>query len=320
MFAIRSDRSERDRALRYRSLAILLDGGFALDRALEQAGWTTGGAPGRPGARTDSLGERLLPRTDERTRGLAVERAAIDAAWKAGELPALLRQLADDLDAAAAARRVLLAGSAYPLLLLHLVPIAATASLWLKAPGMAAGTILAAYGALWGLLLAGHAAATAALRSPRWVARLAALPLLGPPVRLGARMRFFRLVATLDGAGVLRQEALALAAAALGAGAASGGYSAWSERVRAGEPTEAALEAMHDLDPIERSELASAALVGEFERAARRVAARATEGRERALKRLARVAASTLYAGAVVTVAVVLVRFYSGYLAQLTRR
>ncbi len=311
MFGFQSAREDRRRAARFRTLATLLDGGVSLLTALPRVGIAPPATTTPPHA--FPIGQLLAP-GDGRPE-LAAERAAIDAASRAGELPATLITLADDLEILLAARRTFLARLAYPLLVLHLTPVAATTADLLTRPGRFFGNVALAYLLLWSILAAIAAALAHLQRSAAGMARLARLPLLGPPIVLLARARYFRLLAVLEGSGVLRHEALTTATAALGTAIETDGYAEFALRMRRGDPPEQALAALHRLPMEEQGELAAALTVGRFEAAARRCADRATEVWQRATSRLAKAAGACAYATAVVLVAVSVLRFYTAYLA-----
>lgn len=323
MFGFKAARSDAQRASRYRSLATLLDGGVPLLAALEKIGFRAATSP-PPGGRSTSapnldgasLGATLLGGATD--PALAAERAAIDAAAHAGELPTTLRALASDLETALAARRSALARLAYPLLVLHLLPIAANTAELLTHPARFFATVAGSYLLLWGVLAAIVGSAGLLRRSEAGCARLVRWPLLGAPLLLLARARFFRLLALLDGAGVLRHEALATATAALGPAVASDGYADWSLRIRRGDPPERAVEALARMPPEERGELAAAITVGALESAARRIAERANEQWQAATLRLAGFIGGFAYACALLLVATSIVRFYLGYFARFS--
>ena len=323
MFGFETCRLDRARASRYRALATLLDGGITLRSALERVR-TAAVSSDRRGERSDSeqlrdgvaIGELIAGRGE--SPSLAAERAAIDAASRGGELPAALRDLADDLDTSLAARRLALGRIAYPLLLLHLLPIAVTITDLLAKPARFVGRVALAYVLLWALL-AGTAALLAALRrSERGTAALARWPTLGRPLTLGTRARFFRLLALLEGAGVLRQEALATATTAIGPAVAVDGYREFGRRAQRGDPPEQVVAALVHLPIEEQGELAAAMTVGALEAAARRIATRASEQWQAATLRLAKLVGSVAYGAAVLLVFASLIRFYSGYFARFS--
>lgn len=313
MFSWPSRNSLGRRGALYRSLATLLDGGLSVDDSLRRLAplLPTGIAvPGRTASQRLRQAFGRLPEAQ-------VELAAIEAAEQVGALGRTLRQIADDLDSRRDAVRVAALALAYPLLVLHLIAPAANFDLVLKSPARFLGVVLAATTAIWAVLLGGSWTLRRLERSPRGARWLAGVPLLGAPLVLAARARWLRLIATLNGAGMKAIEMFAAAEQALGPAAPSAEYAAVAARARGGATLDEALAELTGPAPEELAPLRSAAVVGEFERAARELAEATTMRWRDASRRLAVWFGGAVYALAVVLVMTTLIRFYAGYFGAL---
>jgi len=317
LFGFRSARKRRRRAARYRALATLLGGGIPLPAALARLATTP--LPRHTPA-SKSAAALLLDflEADGCAPEETVEPRIVEAADRTGDLAMTLQQLAADLDVALAARAEVLRRSAYPLFLLHATVPAATLGTIVEHPGRFFATLLGAYGFLWTFLLVAAFAWSAITRSPACARALDRVPILGAPRRLAARARWLRLVATLHGVGINPIEALATATRSLGDAAPSDEYAAAAARVDAGSSLEEALSELRGLGIEERSELISAAAVGDLERALRRVAERVTEQWHAATRLMGRIASATVYAIAATIVAITVLSYYANYMSQLS--
>jgi hypothetical protein len=203
---------------------------------------------------------------------------------------------------------------------LHLVVPATSTGLLVERPGAFVARTLAAYAVLWSVLLGGAWLLRRLTRHPVWARRVVRWPLVGPPLRLAAQLRFLRALAALYGAGIRIDEALSEASAAVGPAPPTPEFSQAAAVARAGESIERALAVLLTLDPVARMELATASQSGSLEEALERVVLRLQESWEASLQRTARVTAGGLYVVAVIAAATAIISFWSGYFAQLTNR
>src|SRR5262245_57686075 len=203
--------SLRERSLVYYQLAQALDSGIAAASALRLLDGQGGHGKGAAAAAAVARGRTLVAAFDTAFGLPLPHRLALSASEQAGRLPACLRSLSADLDAERAQKRQFLLSIAYPLLLLHvIVPLSSTTILLTK-PGEYAARVVAATAILWGVILAGAWLHRRGSRSPAYMRLVVKLPLIGPVVRHGAFVHFFRSLVELYGAGVRFTEAVGAA-------------------------------------------------------------------------------------------------------------
>jgi type II secretory pathway component PulF len=210
----------------YRQLATMLDAGLALERALltlqEQAGY---------GALRQALedirervasGDRLVEAL-RRHSGLfqELEIAVIDAGERSGVLPDNLERLADYLEALYHARRRLMVGLAYPVILVHLaILIPPIPILMSTGVGAYLETVFRGFLVLYGLA-AGIYLLLRLIRRPESGRMLLdrillSLPFFGRLLLRLSTSRFTRILATLYGAGIPVIESLRIASESCG--------------------------------------------------------------------------------------------------------
>lgn len=312
-----SQPSLRGRALLYTQLAHSLDAGFPIARALRIAEDGSGKTRGSVAAAVVERGGTIVQALEVGYGLPPLHRLALTSAERAGRLPACLRSLSDDLEAQRAARRRLWQRAAYPLLLLHaLVPATSTQYLFVR-PAVFTTRVVLATAAIWAAALGALLLHRKFSKSSGYVRTLVALPLVGPLLKSGAFVRYFRSLAELYGSGVNIQEALDTARDAAGAVPPVEDFARVAAAVRGGAPMATAFESMTSLDSPLRSLLANAALTGSLEAALRRAIEDLEDRWRTQTDRLVAVSTSTLYAVVVFAVAWTIVSFYSGYYGSL---
>lgn len=246
----------------------------------------------------------------------AEERRTLAAAAVPGRLQEALQSLAKDLEELAARRRDLLQRVMYPALVLHLVPPALSTSLLVTDPSAFVVRVLSAWMALWVLaavLFGLHRHFRTRLPYLQFLARI---PLIGAPLRTRSLLQFSRTLGWQYGAGVDFAAAAADAAETTGL-LLRAEFLRTAQRARQGDSMAEALSELKSLDPLLRSELTTAAEVGDLERALERTV-RTLGSRETAqLQLLARTAARGLYLLAMLSVAGAVLYFYSERLSVL---
>ena len=145
----RSQPTLRGRSLLYTQLAHSLDAGLPLSQALRMAGDSSGRTGGSVAAAVVARGGTLVQALEEGFGLPADHRLALATAERAGRLPPCLQSLAADVDAERHARRRIWERAAYPLLLLHAIAPATSASLLLVKPGAFAQRVVGTTAAIW---------------------------------------------------------------------------------------------------------------------------------------------------------------------------
>lgn len=241
-----------------------------------------------------------------------LHRLALTSAERAGRLPACLLSLSDDLESQRAAQRRLWQRVAYPLLLLHaLAPATSTQYLFVR-PAMFTIRVVVATATIWAVGIGAVFLHRKFIHSPGYVRTLTALPLVGPLLKSGAFVRYFRSLAELYASGVNIQEAFDTARDAAGVAPPVDDFARAAAVARGGAPMASAFEAMTTLDPPLRALLSNAALTGSLDEALRRAIDDMEERWRHQTDRLVVVSTSTLYAVVVFAVAWTIISFYAG--------
>lgn len=305
--------SLRERSLLYFQLAQALDSGIAAASALRLLDGSGAAGRGAAAAAAIARGQTLVAAFDT-SYGLPLpHRLALQASERAGRLPACLRQLSSDLDAERAQRRQFWISIAYPMFLLHvLVPLTSTPLLLTK-PGLFATRVVAAWAILWAMILGGAWFHRRGTRSPRYMHALQGLPLIGPAVRHGAFVRFFRSLVELYGSGVQFTEAIGAARSVLGDAPPLEDFSRAAAAARGGATMEGVFATLTSLDPLLRSLLQTSATTGDLENGLRKVIRDLEERWRDAMQRFLSVTSRLLYFAVATVVAWSVISHYSGY-------
>ena len=301
-------------AREYRTLADGFDAGLRADRVFRLV-------DGEGSARAAAL-----TRGHDLTKCLVLGRPlpphhakVLAAAERAGRLSTALRLLAVELDHAASTRRHLLAKTAYPLLILHLVVPCTSTSLLLSAPGEFFSRTLIAFAALWGILIGTAVVVQTLLRLPRTHAWIFESRLAGAWLRDSENARFLRALALLHGAGVPMLGAFDDAIAAAAAPTPAADHLRARSLLAGGAPLDQAVRALDSLPPMDRSALATAATIGSLEAALTEGAQRCEERAQALASRAATATAALLFLLAAAAAGAALLHFWSGYFAQFDR-
>jgi general secretion pathway protein F/type IV pilus assembly protein PilC len=305
------------RSLLYTQLAQALDSGLAAASALRLLDRSGGDQKGAAAAAAIARGQTLVAAFDGSFGLPRSHRLALSASERAGRLPACLRQLSADLDAERVERREFWMSIAYPLLLMHAIVPATSITLLVTKPGLFAARVFGATALLWGAILAGIWFHRRGVRSRAYMHALQALPLVGPIVRDGAFVRYFRALVELYGSGVNFTEALEASRSVLGDAPPFDDFARASAAARGGAPMAAAFAALTSLDPLLRALLESAATTGDLENGLRR-AIRDLEQRWRdATHRFLAVTSYGLYVLVACAVGWSVISFYAGMYSGL---
>ena len=315
----RSQPTLRGRSLLYTQLAHSLDAGLPLSQALRMAGDSSGRTGGSVAAAVVARGGTLVQALEEGFGLPADHRLALATAERAGRVPPCLVSLAADVDAERHARRRIWERAAYPLLLLHAIAPATSASLLLVESGAFAQRVVGTTAAIWIVGLGSFFLHRAGLKRPRYVRTLAALPLVGSVLRSRAFVRYFRSLGELYASGVNFQEALDAARDAAGPAPPVDDFARAAAAARGGATMAAAFESMSSHDPPLRALLANATLTGDLDAALRRATADLEERWRVQTDRLVVGSTSALYVAAVVAVGWTIISFYAGLYSGLSR-
>jgi general secretion pathway protein F len=316
----RSQPTLRGRSLLYTQLSHALDAGLPVPQAIRMAGDGSGRTGGSTAAAVVERGGTLVQALEAGFGLPADHRLALTSAERAGRLPPCFASLAADLDAERQARRRIWQRAAYPLLLLHAIAPATSASLVFTKPGAFAQRVVGTTAAIWFVGLGAFFLHRAGMTKPRYVRTLAALPLVGSVLRCRAFVRYFRSLGELYASGVNFQEALDAARDAAGPAAPVDDFARAAAVARGGATMAAAFESMGSLDPPLRALLANATLTGDLDAALRRATADLEERWRVQTDRLVVGSTSALYVAAVVAVGWTIVSFYAGLYSGLSGR
>jgi type II secretory pathway component PulF len=233
-------------------------------------------------------------------------------AWRAGTAAAALRSRAEQRRQRAEFLRTLWSGLRYPLLLLGMVLLLATISTATMGNGFlfAVLALIGALGAGCWLVFRG------VQRGAEWVDRL---PWIGPTLRDAGELPYLETLHALYGAGVPLLAAHEAALASVAVVSVRVRLTGADRVLREGRPLAEALLATGALHPETRQLLATAEPAGQLEDALRRALQRRRDVVARNTAAAARRLGMLLYAGAALTVAAFVVKFYSGYYAQFSR-
>jgi type II secretory pathway component PulF len=307
----------RSRSLVYTQLAQALDAGIAATSALRLLDRVGGEARGAAAAAAVARGQTLVAAFDTAFGLPRPHLLALAASERAGRLPDCLRQLAADLDDERAQRRQFWLSIAYPLLLMHVVVPAASTSILLTRPAAFAARVVGATAILWGTVLVGAWLHRRGSRSTAYMRGLVALPLIGPVVRYGTFVRYFRALVGLYGSGVHFTEALDAARSVVGEAPPFDDFAKAAAAARAGAPMEAAFATMTALDPGLRAMLETAATTGNLEEQLRRTIVELEERWRQGARRFVATTSYVLYVVVAVAVAWTVIDFYAGMYSGL---
>lgn len=211
------------RASAYQSLAVAIEAGLPLDRALSLVGDRSAVDKQRieQAGRKLAGGGTLVATLEEAGIVPPIEARALEAAELAGKLPEFLRRLASDLEERTATRRRLAAKLAYPILLFHAAVLLPAARYlitdgvrgYLAVVAPVLGGAYALVGAVW---LVTRWLRARAGGGPTPSRLLGSLPLVGRLTRGLAMAEFANLLALLLSAGIALPEAIELAAKSVG--------------------------------------------------------------------------------------------------------
>ncbi len=291
------------------SLASLLEAGLLPASALEQAELAR---MLDPDARESARGELRSGGSLAAALGhlglRGTDRARIEAAESSGRAPRALRALAEEKRRAVELRRRVLARSLYPLLVIHLAPVAA------HLPWLIAGDTLRALGSILLVLVPIDLAIAAcawlladASRGGSSAAILARIPGVHAPLRDRALARFLRALGDLHESGVPFDRAIPLAASAAGA-PHDGALARAGEAVRTGQSSLCqALAASRVPDDTILSILGPAETAGSLGPGLERAARHAEERLDRVLR------AGSFGPGVILYAIAVLLVLWAGY-------
>lgn len=297
----------------YRLLARCLGSGLALPRAL------------RASSRGEPFVQHIVQRIEhgETLAGALklwpgmprVEHLVIDAAERSGQLPQAFEAMAADLGLQREQRREILRQSAYPVLVLHLIPPATSTGLLIQRPGSFFLWVLLCYVIFWSVI-AGLALLHRRLRShDSYALNLRRLPLLGRLLRRLDQQGLCRVLVWLYSAGIPFASALRQAVESLPY--APSDWQRAADLAGSGTTMAEVFEGMTSLEPLLRSELVTASEIGDLEASLGTAVARIQRDVASDFAQLARRIGGLIYLLAVASVAASALRFYTRYLGAL---
>ncbi|MCB9881947.1 MAG: type II secretion system F family protein [Planctomycetes bacterium] len=237
------------------------------------------------------------------------------AAERAGRLPRALHRWAEELEASRDRTRALLARLIYPLLLIHLAPVARKSADIFVHGRLAAGLtyVLVCWATLWVSLVGLRVLLVDAERRV-FLSRCAlSLPLLGPLFRARAIAEYFRLIGGLYSAGVPLLDAHESATACMHHPHVRRSLEGPSHHLRAGGTLSELLGLSGILRDEEQHLLATGERSGHLEETFERLARLCGDEANARAASLVRLAGATLYAIAVLVVALTAIGFWSSY-------
>lgn len=261
-----------------------------------------------------TAGERVVHDIlrQRRVRLTPTEDTVLLHAWRAGTAAKALRTRAEQRRQRAEFLRALWSGMRYPLLLLGMVLLLAMVSTTVMGSGFLV-TVLA----ILALLVVGIWLVRRGIKQGAdWVDRL---PWLGSMLREAGELPYLEALHALYGAGVPLLAAHEAAVASVSLVVLRVRLATADRVLREGKPLAEALGAAAALHEETRQLLATAEPAGQLEDALGRALQRRRDVVARTTATVARRLGTVMYAAAAITVAVFVVKFYSGYFAQLSR-
>lgn len=261
-----------------------------------------------------TAGERVVHDIlrQRRVRLTPTEDIVLLHAWRAGTAAKALRTRAEQRRQRAEFLRALWSGMRYPLLLLGMVLLLAMVSTTVMGSSFLV-TVLA----ILALLVVGIWLVRRGIgQGADWVDRL---PWLGAMLREAGELPYLEALHALYGAGVPLLAAHEAAVASVSLVALRVRLATADRVLREGKPLAEALGAAAALHAETRQLLATAEPAGQLEDALGRALQRRRDVVARTTATAARRLGTVMYAAAAIAVAVFVVKFYSGYFAQLSR-
>ncbi len=286
-------------ALQFEDLASALDAGLPLA--------TLGGDP----AAGDQVVHGILQR--RRVRLDATESAVLQAAWRAGRAVAALRSRAQQRRDRAQFRRELLTGLRYPLAVLAMLQVTSILTIAVVGPWFAIGVAL---GIAAAALAAWRVANGLRAGDERWLR----LPVVGPIARDLGELPYLETLAALYGAGIPLATAHRTAVATVPFAGVRARLQIADAAVQSGRKLAEGLHEALALHQETRALLATGEQAGQLEDALARALVRRRSVAVRAAGSAARLFGAIVYGATMVTIAWIVVSFWTNFYGAVLRR
>ena len=240
----------------------------------------------------------------------AVEKTVLEAGWQSGNGAAILRGRAANRRRRAEFQREIWRGLSYPVKLLILLPVAAVATYALVGPSFSIGLAIA-YGLIAALTI------SITRRIMRGDASLERSRILGPLLEDLRELPYLESLHALYSAGIPIVQAHAAAIRTVRMHGLRERLGATQLMLVEGTELRAALQQNQALSPETRQLLATGEQAGQLEDALRRALTRRQEVATRKLTAAAKRIGQIAYALAVIGILIIVVQFYSSYIAML---
>lgn len=303
------------RANLYRRLAVSQAAGIPLAQAVSRHGGGMLDEVGQLIGEGESAGSAFgaLPGITQ------LEARAIEAGDKAGALPDVFNRLADLHEERLASKRQLIAAMAYPVILLHLAPLAASVPALVRRGGGLGAFVVEGFGTIaFGYLVAAvvYAGIRVARRLPAFEPIELALPLWGKFVKLSEWGNGFRVCGMLYTHGVGVLEATGAAAQASNRELFASAWRTVETHLKAGESLASACAAVPDFPNDALELIHSGETSGQLDTSLKQLEKDYEGRRSMQLKLLIGFAAGATFLLAAGVVAFTVISFYVGHINQ----